>query len=281
MGWSCGQFGRVVGLEGQDDPGHVGHRIPAPVRSGSVRGSAGGPQTQPDISFVGGDDFQPGGFTHDGQIRLGSVLGEVSGTELHVLLVDQTDKEDLGVGRTRARSGHVQQRLEIGGHRTLGVAGTPAIDPAVPHDRLELGLVGRFTDRVQVRCQKHPMADLTPWRHSHQQVRTTRNHRLTFHRQALASGGRLEEFGDPVFAMQSGIAEEGRIHAGQRDEILKQPDTGGLGGHGGATVPSGRSHGDPQLLRTEDRWVGVAIGYSPGQQPKVWWKAALKWLRLE
>jgi len=35
-----------------------------------------------------------------------------------------------------------------------------------------------------------------------------------------------------MFAMQIGIAEKGRVHAGQRDEILKQPDAGGLGGHG-------------------------------------------------
>ena len=60
--------------------------------------------------------------------------------------------------------------------------------------------------------------------------------------------------------MQLGIAEEGGIHAGQRDEILEQPDTGGLGGHDPVIVPTGLSPGDPQLLRTEARWVGVAMG---------------------
>jgi len=34
-----------------------------------------------------------------------------------------------------------------------------------------------------------------------------------------------------MFAMQFGIAKKSRVHAGQRDEILKQPDAGGLGGH--------------------------------------------------
>jgi hypothetical protein len=37
----------------------------------------------------------------------------------------------------------------------------------------------------------------------------------------VLTGGRCEEFRDPMFAMKIGIAEKGRVHAGQRDEILK------------------------------------------------------------
>ena len=134
-----------------------------------------------------GDDFQTGGFADDGQIALGSVLSKVTGPELHVLFINQTHEDDLGMLRPRSRSGDVEEGLEEGRHRTLGVAGATAIDATIPHHRRQLQRVGRLTHGVHVRSQKDPMSHLTAWRQSNQEVGAPGNHRLRFHIQALTT----------------------------------------------------------------------------------------------
>jgi hypothetical protein len=162
MGRAGGQFGGVLGLESQDDSRHGRHGVASPMRCGPMGRTSDGAQAQPDITLVGGHDLQTGGFADECQIALGSVTGKVSGTQLHVLLVDQSDKEDLGVRRPWARRGHVDQGLEESAHGPLGVASAATIDATIADHGFELQGVGRFTDRVEVRCQKDSTADLAP-----------------------------------------------------------------------------------------------------------------------
>ena len=80
------------------------------------------------------------------------MAGKVSGTQLHVLFVDEADKEDLGMRRPWARDGHVEQGLKVSADRPFGVARAAPINAPIADDGLELQRIGGFTDRVEVRC---------------------------------------------------------------------------------------------------------------------------------
>ena len=78
------------------------------------------------------------------------MAGKVSGTQLHVLFVDEADKEDLSMRRPWARGGHVEQGLEEGADRPFCIARAAPINAPIADDGLELQRVGGFTDRVEV-----------------------------------------------------------------------------------------------------------------------------------
>ena len=69
------------------------------MRCGPMGWTPDGSQAQPDIAFVRRHNFQAGRLTDNCQIALRPVAGKVSGTQLHVLFVDEADKEDLGMRR--------------------------------------------------------------------------------------------------------------------------------------------------------------------------------------
>ena len=121
-----------------------------------------GSQAQPDIALVRRHNFQAGRLTDNCQIALRPVAGKVSGTQLHVLFVDEADKEDLSMRRPWARCGHVEQGLKVSADRPFGVARAAPIHAPIADNGLELQRVGRFTDCVEVRSQQDSMADWAP-----------------------------------------------------------------------------------------------------------------------
>ena len=220
----------VFGFEEVHDARHRVDGVAAEVRFGAVGGLAFSFDFEPEVAFVGGDDFEARGFADDGEVRAIRAAAEGARAGLVVLLVDQGGQNNFGVLRAALAFGEIGEGGEHRGDAALGVARATAVDAAVAQCGREHRVVGD-ADGVHVRGEEDAVFDGAGRGQAHEDVGAFGEDLFEENFEAGLGGFGGEKFGDAFFAgVVVACGKEGRVDAREGDEVAEEAFSSGHAG---------------------------------------------------
>ena len=111
-----------------------------------------GSQLKPHDSFVRTHHSVGGRFANDPKIKSFGTCGKGPGSHLSMFLVHKAGQLDLCLFGSVRGSDQIHESIEHGGNASLGIAGSPAVEPSVLEEWGQLLCVGHH--RIHVRGEQ-------------------------------------------------------------------------------------------------------------------------------